>query len=166
MSDPRFSQTHYICAGLVPLADNYNAGGSSDSVDMAQYGHMTCILLGSDTCAGAGIVTVMGGLTDGAETAAITFTYRYTSTDSKAALGDVLSAPLTSASLTLVEANIKSGMYVLEWNAEDMVVATVRYRYATVVLSAAGTAGIVSMVLIGSQARFQSTYMIPATPIV
>ncbi len=166
MSSPNFTQTHYVCNALVPLADNYNAGASSDSVDMQKYDHMTCIIQGSASCAGAGVVTVMAGLTDGAETAAVTFTYRYASADSKAALGDVLSAPLTSASLTRVEANILSGMYILEWDASDMYVSAVYYRYATVVLSAAGTAGIVSMLLIGTKARYQRVYMPPATPIV
>jgi len=164
MATSRFTQSHGIVNGFVPTASSYNDGFSGDSVDMALYNHVTAILQFSDSAAGAGIVTVMGGLADAEETAAITFTYRLASADGKSAGADIFSAPVESASLTLVEADVKSGLYVIEWDAQDMVVSNVQYRYATLVLSAAGTAGIAGLIYILSEPRYAKAVMPTAIP--
>ena len=161
----RFSQSHGIVPVIAPLADNYNAGMSMDSINMAKYNHVTLIITGSASCTGAGVLTVMGGTADGVETAAITFTYRISSGDIGSASADVLTAAATSASLTFVEASIVSGMYVIEWDAQDMVVSGVTYQFATPVLSAAGTAGIISAVAILSEARYEKAVMPTGIPV-
>lgn len=143
----------------VPLADNYNAGMTMESFNMAKFNHATIILQGSDSCAGAGVVTIYGGLTAAATTAAATFTYRIGSADAMSATADVLGDPATSAALTLVEADIKSGMYVFELDVEDLNISGVQYNWVTPVLSAAGTAGIVSAVAILSEPRYASETM-------
>jgi hypothetical protein len=160
----RFSSSHGIVPLVVPLADNYNAGMTMDSVNMANYNHCTIILVGSDSCAGAGVLTIYGATPDAGTTAAITFTYRISSGDAGAASGDVLGSASTSAALTLVEASIKSGMYVIEIDAEDLCVSGTQYQYITPVLSAAGTAGIVSTIAILSEPRFQTDVMPTAIP--
>ena len=159
----RFSQTHAIIYSTIIVADNYNAGMSMDSINMALYNQCALILVGDAAVAGAGIVTLMAGLTNAVETAAITFDYRYTLTDVGSAVAgsepDLLSAPVRAATCTLTEAYIKSGMYVFEWGAEDMQVAGVSYQWLTPVLSAAGTAGIITAISIGSEPRYSKNVM-------
>ena len=163
MPHAKFSQTHAIIYETIIVADNYNAGVSFDSINMAKYDHVAVIIVGDVACAGAGIVTVMGGAANGVETAAITFSYRYTVTDVGSAVAgsepDLLSAPVAAATCTLTEAYIRSGMYVFEWDAQDMLVAGVHYQWATVVLSAAGTAGIIAAIAIGSWPRYAKNIM-------
>jgi len=160
----RFSQSH----GIVPLVTNtlgdYTAGFSADSVNMALYNHCTIIIQGDNAVAGAGVLTIMAGLTDAAETAGITFTYRYISVDVKAAGADILSTPATSASLSFTEAHIKNGMYVIEFDAQDMIVAGVQYQFATPVVDATGTGGYVNMVAILSEPRYAKAVMPTAIP--
>jgi len=159
MPSPKFTQKNDIIYETIIVADNYNAGMSMDSINMALYDHVTLIMVGDVAAAGAGIVTIMAGLTNAAETAAITFTYRYTITDVASTTSDVLSAVFSGASATLTEAYIRSGMYVFEWDAADMVVAAVAYQWATPVLSAAGTAGIITAIAICSLPRYATTLM-------
>lgn len=155
----RFSKNNGIVPLVVPLADNYNAGMTMDSFNMKLFNHATIILIGNDSCAGAGVLTIYGGATAGATTAAITFTYRISSADVGSASADVLGTPSTSAALTLVEASIKSGMYVIELDAEDLSVSGTQYDWVTPVLSADGTAGIVAAVAILSEPRFAEAVM-------
>lgn len=165
MSDTvRFSSSHGIVPILVPLADNYNAGMTMDSINMAKYNHCTIIIEGSDTCAGAGVLTIYGATSDAGTDAAITFTYRYGSADAGSASADVLGTPATSAALTLTEASIKSGMLVIEIDAQDLNISGTQYQYITPVLSAAGTAGIISAVAILSEPRYQTNVMPTAIP--
>jgi hypothetical protein len=130
-----------------------------DSINMALYDHVCLIMVGDAAAAGGGILTVMAGVTNGAETAAITFTYRYTTTDVLSTTSDNLSVVFSGATATLVEANIRSGMYVFEWDAADMLVATVDYQWATPVLDATGTAGIITAIAICSLPRYATTQM-------
>lgn len=156
---PRFSENNIIIYATIIVADNYNAGVSMDSINMALYDHCALILVGDVACAGAGIVTIMAGATNAAETAAMTFSYRYTLTDAASVTADVLTAPVRAATCTLTEAYIRSGMYVFEWSASDLLVSGVQYQWATPVLSAAGTAGIVTAIAIGSQPRYAKNVM-------
>lgn len=159
MGSQRFSESHAIIYSTIIVADNYNAGVSMDSINMALYNHGTLILAGDVAAAGAGIVTLMAGATNAAETAAITFDYRYTTTDAASVTADVLSAFTSAATCTLTEAYIRSGMYVFEWDAGDLLVAGVQYQWLTPVLSAAGTAGIITAIAIGSEPRYAQAVM-------
>ncbi len=166
MSDSaRFSQSHGIVPMVAPLALNYNTGVTMDSIDMSKYNHACLIIMGSADCAGTGVFTIPCATTIGGTTAVATFTYRYISVDvAAAALADVLSTPVTDVStLTFVEATIVSGMYVIEWDAADLNVSGVQYRWATPAIDAAGTAGILSAVCILSEPRYMSDVMPTAT---
>lgn len=155
----RFSQSHGIVGIAVSTTGDYNAGFTGESVNMAKYNHYTLIVIGDSAVAGAGVLTIYGGATDAATTAAATFAYRYTTTDVGATSGDVFSAVATSSALTLTEAYIKSGMYVCELDAADLNIAGVQYQWVTPVLSAAGTAGYVTMVAILSEPRYEEAIM-------
>ena len=155
----RFSQSHAIIYETIIVADNYNAGVSMDSINMGKYNHGTLIIVGDVACAGAGVVTMMAGASNGTETAAITFTERHTLTDVASTTADVLTDAATSAALALTEAYIRSGMYVIEWDTEDMNVSGVQYNWMTPVLSAAGTAGIITAIAILSEPKIQTAVM-------
>jgi len=161
----RFSETHGIVPIIAPLADNYNAGMTMDSINMANYNHCTIIITGSASCAGAGVLTIYGATADAGTDAAITFTYRISSADIAAAGADTLGTPATSAALTFVEASILSGMYVIEIDAEDLCISGTQYQFITPVLSAAGTAGIISAVAILSEPRYMKAVMPTAIPV-
>jgi hypothetical protein len=156
----KFSESNAIVYGTIIAADNYNAGWTGDSVCMGKYNHGTMIIVGDAAVAGAGSLTMMAGAAAGNVTAAITFEYRSVTTDILSATADVLSAPgSTSAALALTEANILSGMYVIEWDADDLNVSGTQYNWITPVLSAAGTAGIVTAIIILSEPRYSKAVM-------
>ena len=159
MSRQRFTEANLIVPANIPVANSYNAGFTAESIDMAKYNHVTAIMMGDAAVAGAGVVTVHGAAAFAGTTADATFTYRHISVDTMAASADVLSTPATSNSLALTEAYIKSGMYVFEWDAQDLFIGNVQYQYATFVLSAAGTAGFVTLVYILSEPRYAQAIM-------
>ena len=161
----RFSQSHGIVPVVQSTTGDYNAGFSGETINMSKYNHCTLIIMGDTAAAGTGVLTIMAGAADEAETAAVTFTYRYISVDVGAVGADILSAPATSAALGMVEANLKDGMYVIEWDAQDMNVANVTYDFATPVVDATGTAGYVTMVAILSEPRYAKNIMPTAIPI-
>lgn len=160
MATTRFSDEHAIIYDTIIVADNYNAGASFDSINMGKYNHGTLIIVGDAACAGAGVLTMMGGLSNGAETAACYFTYRYTASNVASTTADVLSTPSDAVlTLTMTEAYILSGMYVIEWDAADMLIGGVQYNWMTPVLSAAGTAGIITAIAILSEPSYSKQIM-------
>ena len=165
MGKSRFSESHGIVGAVIPVASSYNTGFTGESVNMGKYNHGTLILMGDAAIAGAGILTMMAGASNAAATAAITFTYRYCTTDIMSTTADVYSTPTTSAALTLTEAYMLSGTYVIEWDTEDMNVSGVQYNWITPVLDATGTAGFVVGVMILSEPRYQQAIMPTAVEI-
>ena len=157
MAKNRFSQSHGIL-GLTVDGD-WNAGFSSDSIDMAKYNHATLLIIGDSSLAGNAVITIYGGATAGAETAAITFAYRYAGGDVGSASSDVYDAVLTSAALTTTAGSMDSRVTVIEFEAADLNVSNTQYRYATVVVSAAGSAGTCSIVAILSEPRYAEAVM-------
>ena len=162
MASNRFSEAH----GVMPLTidGDWNAGFSSDSIDMSKYNHCTLVIVGDTNVAGNAVITVMGGATDAAETAAITFTYRYASGNVAAASSDVYGAASTSAALTTTATSMDLRTTLIEFDAEDLNVSGTQYRYATCVVSAAGTAGTVSIIAILSEPRYSEAIMDTANP--
>ena len=158
----RFSQSH----GIMPLTidGDWNAGFTSDSVDMSLYNHCTIILISDTSVAGGGIVTLYGGTADAGTDAAITFTYRYAGGNVAAASSDVYGTPATSAALTTVGANLDLRTFLMEVDTEDMNVSGVQYRYLTVVVDATGTGGTASLVAILSEPRYEKDIMPTANP--
>src|SRR3990167_4512897 len=157
MAKNRFSQSHGIL-GLTVDGD-WNAGFSSDSIDMAKYNHATVLIIWDASLAGNAVITIYGGATAGAETGAITFGYRYAGGDVGSASSDVYDAVLTSAALTTTATSMDSRVTVIEFEAADLNISGTQYRYATVVVSAAGTAGTCSIVAILSEPRYEEAVM-------
>lgn len=160
----RFSQSHGIMPIAVSTTGGYNAGFTGDSVDMSKYNHYTLIIIGDNAVAGNGILTIYGGATDAATTAAATFTYRYAAGICGAASSDVYGAAATSAALTITGTSLVSAVLVCELDTEDLNISATQYRYVTPVLDATGTAGYVTMVAILSEPRFEKAVMPTANP--
>ena len=157
MAKNRFSESHGIL-GLAVDGD-WNAGFSSDSIDMAKYNHACIIIIGDSSVAGNAVLTLYGGATAGAETAAATFTYRYAGGNVGSASSDVFDAALTSAALTSTATSMDSRCTLIEFDASDLNISGTQYRYATLVVSAAGTAGTCDMVAILSEPRYIEAVM-------
>jgi len=153
----RFSQSHGIL-GLV-IDGDWNTGFDCDSINMAKYNHCTILIMGDASVAGAAVITLYGGATDGAKTAAATFGYRYASAAVNSAGSDVFGAVATSAALTSTPASIASSVMVIEFDAADLNISGTQYQYATLNVSAAGTAGTVDAVAILSEARYEEAIM-------
>ena len=164
MAKNRFSESHGIMPLSVSSGLDYNTGGDLDSFDMSKYNHATIIIIADANVAGAGVLTIYGGATDGAKTAAATFTYRYSAGNVLAASSDVLGTAATSAALTLTAASLVSRMIVCELDAADLQISGTQYRYATPSLSAAGTAGVCTAVVILSEPRYLEAVMDTANP--
>ena len=157
MSSQRFSESHGI-VGLTVDGD-WNAGFTSDSVDMSKYNHACLLVIGDASVAGNGIITVNAGNTAGSEAAAITFTYRTSSADVGSANSDVFSAAATSAAWTTTAATIASQVTLIEFDAQDLNVSNTQYRYASVTVDATGSAGTISIVAIMSEPRYLEAVM-------
>ena len=164
MASNRFSESHGIMPIAVSTTGDYNAGFTGDSVDMSKFGHYTLIIIGDSAVAGNGVLTIYGGATDAATTAAATFTYRYAAGVAGAASSDVYGTAATSAALTITGASLTSAVLLCELDVEDLWISNVQYRYVTPVLSAAGTAGYVTMVAILSEPRYEKAIMPTANP--
>lgn len=162
MSSQRFSESHGIM-GLT-IDGDWNAGFDADSFDMSLYRHACIIIMGDASVAGNAVITLYGGATDGAKTAAITFTYRYASAAVAAASSDVFGTAATSAALTSTATSITSSVMLIEFDTEDMCVSGTQYRYATLNVSSAGSAGTVDIVVILSEPRFDKAVMPTANP--
>src|SRR3990167_4721328 len=157
MAKNRFSQSHGIL-GLTVDGD-WNTGFDSDSIDMAKYNHATILIIGDANLAGNAVLTLYGGATAGTKTAAATFAYRYSGADIGSANSDVLAAVLTSAALTSTATSMDSRVTVIEFEAADLNISGTQYRYATLEVSAAGTAGTCDIVAILSEPRYMEAVM-------
>jgi hypothetical protein len=153
----RFSETHGI-VGLT-IDGDWNAGFDSDSVDMSKYNHCCMIIMGDANVAGNAVLTLYGGATAGAKTAAATFCYRYSSADVGSANSDVFTAAATSAALTSTAASVASQCTLIEFDASDLLISGTQYRYATLQVSADGSAGTVDIVAILSEPRYIEAIM-------
>jgi len=158
----RFSNTH----GIVPLAVDGDITGSYDldSIDMSLYNHVTILISCSADLAGNNVLKMHGGAADGIKTADTTFTYRYGGAAAKSASADVLTAPATSAALTLTAATYAGRVLVVEVDAEDMVVAGVQYRYLTGNFDGTATTGTASAFAVLSEPRYETSIMKTAIP--
>jgi len=157
MAKNRFSESHGIL-GLTVDGD-WNAGFSSDSVDMSKYNHCCMIIMGDSSVAGNAVLTLYGGTAAGGTDAAATFTYRYASADVGSASSDVFGTAATSAALTSTATSMDSRVTLIEFDASDLNISGTQYRYATLVVSDAGTAGTVDIVAILSEPRYSEAIM-------
>ena len=157
MAKNRFSESHGIL-GLTVDGD-WNAGFTSDSIDMSKYNHACVIIIGDSSLAGNAVITVNAGNTAGSEAAAMTFTYRYASGDVGSSSSDVFGTAATSASLTTTATSMDSRCTLIEFEAADLNVSNTQYRYASVTVSAAGTAGTCDIVAILSEPRYAEAIM-------
>ena len=164
MATQRFSQSHGIVPIEIATLDNYNAGMTMDSVNMAKYNHCTIIIIGNEGVAGDGDLTIYGGTADAGTDAAITFTYRYSAGDVAAASSDVLGTAATSAALEITGTLLESRMLVIEIDNEDLNISNVQYNFITPVLNADGTDGEITACAILSEPRYEKAVMPTAVP--
>lgn len=157
MAKNRFSESHGIL-GLT-IDGDWNAGFDTDSVDMSKYNHCCMVIMGDASVAGNAVLTLYGGATAGAKTAAATFTYRYASADVGSASSDVFGAAATSAALTSTASSMDSRCTLIEFDASDLCISGTQYRYATLNVSDAGTAGTCDIVAILSEPRYSEAIM-------
>ena len=157
MAKNRFSESHGIL-GLTVDGD-WNVGFDSDSIDMAKYNHVCIIIIGDASVAGNAVLTLYGGATAGTKTAAATFTYRYAGGDVGSASSDVFGTAATSAALTSTATSMDSRCTLIEFEAADLNISGTQYRYATLEVSAAGTAGTCDIVAILSEPRYLEAVM-------
>ena len=139
---------------IVPILEpqDHGAGVDCDSVSMANYSHVTFIMLFGELADDA-VLTVNEGATAGAKTSALTFSYRATSTDLKNDGADELGAEATSAALTLANATYEARMLVVEGDDAELDAANV-YKWITPSFSSAATNLFVSVVAILSKPRY------------
>ena len=159
MARQRFSESHGIVGVTQPVLSNFVNGFTGDSINMALYNHLTLIMIGNADCAGTPVLTISAGTGDAVISAAITFSYRYSTDEAKTAGGDVLDTWATSAALTLTEASIQDGMLIVEISASDLLIAGVQYQWVTPVLDATGTDGEYAIIGILSEPRYAQSVM-------
>lgn len=147
---------------IVPILEpeDHQAGVSGDSVNMANYGHVTFIFLFGELT-GDAVLTIASGATDGTATTAETFNYRATAADLKAVAGDTLGTEATSAGLTLTAATYEDRMLVVELDADEL---TTGQPFVTPAISSAGSEVFASCVAILSQPRYASDVPPSAIP--
>lgn len=149
---------------IVPIleAEDHQAGVDGDSVNMANYNHVTFIFLFGELT-GDAVLTISSGAADGTKTTAETFSYRATAIDLKTAGADTLGTEATSAALTLTAATYEDRMLVVEMDADEF---TPDQEFITPAISSAGSEVFCSCVAILSEPRYASDVppsAIPAT---
>ena len=144
--------------GIVPIIepeDHQASGITGDSVCLKDYGHVTFIFLFGELT-GDSVLTIQSGATAGADSADVTFSYRYTSADLKSATADVLGAEATSAALTLANATFEDRMLVVEIDAREL---TDGYDWVTPDIDNTASALFVSCVAIMGEPRYAEDVM-------
>ena len=100
--------------GLGTSAD-FTGGFTADSINMTGYHSVAFILtFGAITGAGPFILTIKSGATDGVQTTAETFAYRYGGAAQGAASADVYTDWATSAGLNMVVATQAARCFIAE----------------------------------------------------
>ena len=114
----RVSETHALVT-LVESKDYGSAGIDSDSVNMGRLHSLTAVFtFGALT--GNSIFKVYSGATAGTKTTALTFKYRLSSADYKAANSDQFGAFTSSSALTLTAATYDHRMVVVSVDSDQM----------------------------------------------
>ena len=155
----RFSQSHGIVPIEQTILDNWTAGGTLDSINMALYNHCTIIFIGGADVATNAVLTISGGTADGGIDASINFSYRYATGDIDTTNADVLGSIGTSSALTVVAADLANAMLVIEIDASDLLISGTQYNFITCVLSSAGSDGEYTAVAILSEPRYEEAVM-------
>ena len=130
---------------FVPVFESQTIGGgeTGDSIYMKNYHHIVFILAFCTDLAGNAVLTIKSGASDGTQTTAETFSYRVSGADFGVTGSDLLSAELTSSSLTLTEADYQDRVLVCEIDADTI---TVDQPYLTLALDSSASAGSVTCV--------------------
>jgi len=119
---------------------DHAAGVTGESICMKDAAHLTLTFLFGELTGDATLI-IYEGATDGAETSALTFSYRYTGADLKNDEADTLGSESTSAELDLTAATFEDRMLVVEIDANEL---TDGYDWVTPVISSDATEEFVS----------------------
>ena len=144
----RFCEQNKIVPILEP--EDHQDGVDGDSINMANYDHLTLIFSFGELTGNA-VLTIYSGAEDATKTTAETFNYRATAADLKNAAGDTLGTEATSAALTLTDATYEDRLLVVEMDAEEL---TPGQEFVTPSLSDAASEALISCVAILSGPRF------------
>jgi len=158
----RFSESHLIVPMYLAATNSYNGGGTFDSINMSKYNHCTLIIYGDAAVAGDGVLTLYAAAAAAGTTATAGFTYRYGSAVTGSAGADVLGTASTvaaAATLTITGASLASAILVIEFEAADLCISGVQYKWATPTLDATGSAGMCSAIAILSEPRYSEAVM-------
>ena len=145
--------------GIVPLVrdGDYNAGFTAESIDMANWNHCAILMAGDSSVATDSTMVINCATTNAGTTAVVTAPYRWTAVAVGTTASDVWSAWQTAAaSFTLTAASLAAGYsLIIEFDASDLNVSGVQYRFVTPVVAATGAAGTVNMWAILTEPRVQ-----------
>jgi len=123
---------------------DYNNGYTAESINTEGL-HNIMYILSFGAVTGDAVLTVKSGASDGTQTTAETFYYRYGSAAQGSATADVYSANATSAALTLTEATYGTRCAIVEIDCSAL---TAGQPWVTLALSNAAGAGILHVVAV------------------
>ena len=128
---------------VVPLGNSadFNGGWTGESINCENI-HKIMFVLSYGVVAGAGaaVLTVKSGATDGVQTTSETFLSRYSGAAQAAASGDVWSDPVSGNSVAVATATITTRAQIIELDCSGL---TAGQPWVTIALSAAADSGIV-----------------------
>ncbi len=144
------------CA-IVPIvieAGDMTSSLTADSIDMSQWDHCCMIYMHSASVTGDSVFKVRAAATDAGTTMDITFTYRYGGAATGSSNADVLTAPATSAALTLTDSTYQGRVFVVEFDTAAMQTGGVQYRYVTANFDGTASGGTVCGVAVLTRGRY------------
>jgi hypothetical protein len=128
---------------IVPLgySADFNGGWTGESINCENLHHITFLLsYGAVTGAGAAVLTVKSGASDGVQTTAETFRSRYGGAAQGSATADVYSDWATGTSVAVATATITTRAQIIELDCSTL---TAGQPWVTIALSNAADSGIV-----------------------
>ncbi len=151
---------------IIPLVrdGDYNAGFTAESIDMANWNHCAILMAGDSSVATDSTMVINTATTNAGTTAVVTAPYRWTAVAVGTTASDVWSAWQTAAaSFILTAASLAAGYsLIIEFDASDLNVSGVQYRFVTPVVAATGSAGTVNMWAILTEPRVQKDILATA----
>lgn len=159
----RLSET----VGIIGVCEDEDISGAitCDSVDMRRYNHATFIIQMDATIdGGSGTFELYGGVTDGALTTALTFSYRKSTAVLGSAGHDVYGAWGSATSYTIATDD-DDKIVVCEIDASAMYSGSTYYDFLTGYFDGATTTGRATVIVILSEPRYSKNVMPTAIPV-
>lgn len=140
-----FLSDRYKIIGLGTSVD-FNGGFTADSINTENLHHICFVLTyGAVGGAGAAVLTLKSGASDGVQTTAEYFWSRYGGAAQGSADSDVYSTPVYAASVAVATATITTRTQIIEFDVDSI---TAGQPWITLALSDAADSGIVHAIAI------------------